>query len=443
MNNLARSTPTLLCGLLYLTLITASANAAAGVFGLERIRQAEELPSPVPPHFGLGAKTAVEPRLHDFGFTLVEPDRRTIRELAPFSSLVDIAWDHPELADLAAYARSYGLKVLISLHTLFFRPDDPGAPLPHWSLRHDFAERWTAFVEHNLEVLGPGTVWGFYLADEPFWNEILSTELIEADRAVKESFPLIPTVTSMCSFDLDIAPWDLPEDLFDIVGFQSYAVPEDPNTDPAYQYYLHLMLDKFAGRDHLIVADAWWSDLHHGEAGFDLQTLIERAGQYRRVAEDIGAVALGAFLWQSVPGATGLRELPEEVLREYIAIGSGISGRCGVPATVRPLAGGTALFLHACRFYVTARWRNPATGEEGAAVARPLTRDTGMFWFSDPSNIELTVKLLDGRTVNGHWWVFWSHMTSLEVWLEVTDTQTGTVVTYTDPAMDTAAFADL
>ncbi len=291
--------------------------------------------------------------------------------------------------------------------------------------------------------MGPGTVWGFYLADEPFLNEIPLADLIEADAAVKAAFPLIPTVTSMCSFDIDAAPWDLPEDLFDVVGYHAYAVPEDPNTDPDYQYYLYLLLEKFAGRDYLIVADAWWSEPYHGEAGFELETLVERAGQYRRVADDVGAVALGAFLWHSVPGATGLRELPEELLRQYIDIGSEISGRCGVPGAVRALAGETALFLQDCRFYVTAHWRNPANGEEGDAVARPFTRDTGMFWFFDPSNIELTVKVLDGTSFNGHWWVFWSQMTTLEVWLEVADTEAGTMVTYAEPAADTASFPDL
>ncbi len=448
MNRFARSTPALFVALFVMPLTAAAASAAPGVFGLGGIRlegvRHHRLAPPEPSSLGLAAKKAGEPRLRDFGIALVEIDRETIRELAPFSSLIDVAWDHPELAELAAEARLYGVRLMISLYELFFvRDEAPGASLPPWSLRPDYAERWKGFIERNLEILGPGTVWGFYLADEPFLNQIPPAALIEADQAVKEVFPLIPTVTSMCYLDVEAAPWDLPGDLLDIVGYHAYAVPEDPNTDPDYQHYLQLLLEKFPGRETMIVADAWWSEAYHGAAGFDVQTLIERAGQFRRVAEDVGAVALGAFLWQSFPGATGLRELPEEVVREYVRVGSGISGKCGVPGAVRPLAGETVLFLQDCRFYVRARWRNPATGEEGTAVARPLTRDTGMFWFFDPANIELTVKLLDGTPINGHWWVFWSHMTSLEVWLEVTDTATGKVMTYTDPAVDTAAFADL
>lgn len=170
--------------------------------------------------------------------------------------------------------------------------------------------------------------------------------------------------------------------------------------------------------------------------------MAARASQYRRVAENIGAVALGAFVWESFPGGTGLRELPEEVIREYIRIGSDITGRCGVPGALPALAGETALFFHDCRFRATVHWRHPATGEEGEGTAVSLTRDTGMFWFFEPSNIELTLKVLNGRSLNGHWWIFWSHMTNLEVWLEVKDTETGLAVTYTEPATDTAAFAD-
>ncbi len=228
--------------------------------------------------------------------------------------------------------------------------------------------------------------------------------------------------------------------VLDIVGFHAYAVPEDPNTDPTYQHYLTLLLEKFQDREYVIVADAWWAEQRHGEAGLAPEELAERASQYRRVAEEIDAVALGAFLWQTLPEGIGLRDLPEEVVREYIRIGAEVAGRCGVPAEVGTLAGETALFLHGCRFHATVHWRNPETGEEGDGIAVSLSRDTGVFWFFGPSNIELTVKLLDGETLNGHWWVFWSHMTDLEVWLELTDTESGSVVRYTEPGSDTMAF---
>jgi hypothetical protein len=43
-----------------------------------------------------------------------------------------------------------------------------------------------------------------------------------------------------------------------------------------------------------------------------------------------------------------------------------------------------------------------------------LTRDSGFFWFFDESNIEVTIKILDGRGVNGKYWIFLSSMTDLK-----------------------------
>ncbi len=413
--------------------------ATASIFGSAASDEAAPWPaldtsSPEPDATTMEA--VVAPSLKDFGFALATVDRQTIRELAPFSSLVDIPWDHPELAELVTYARSYDMKALISVHGLFF---DHNATRS-WFLRPDYHQRWQEFVGHQREILGYGSVWAFYLVDEPFWNEVPLADLITANATVKQSFPLIPTMASMNRHDIDAAPSDLPSELFDIAGYHAYATPEDPNTDPDYQHYLRLFQNRFAGRDFVIVADAWWQDHPHGTVGLQPSHLAERAGQYRRVAEDIDAIALGAFIWQGLPGSLGLRELPEDVQRQYIRIGSEISDKCGVPESMSPLAGETALFLQGCRFYATAHWRDPATGQQGEGVGVRLTKDSGVFWFFEPSNVELTVKLLDGGEHNGHWWVFWSHMTSLEVWLEVTDASTGARIRYLAPGADTAAF---
>jgi hypothetical protein len=46
-------------------------------------------------------------------------------------------------------------------------------------------------------------------------------------------------------------------------------------------------------------------------------------------------------------------------------------------------------------------------------------------------NPEVFVKMLDGRVVNGHFWVFFAGLTDLEYTLEVTDMTTGSVKSYT------------
>jgi hypothetical protein len=50
-----------------------------------------------------------------------------------------------------------------------------------------------------------------------------------------------------------------------------------------------------------------------------------------------------------------------------------------------------------------------------------LTGQSGYFWFFDSSNVEVTIKILDGRFVNGHFWVFVASMTDVPFTLTVID----------------------
>lgn len=98
------------------------------------------------------------------------------------------------------------------------------------------------------------------------------------------------------------------------------------------------------------------------------------------------------------------------------------------------------------RFKVTVAWKT-AQGS-GAGQAGRLTQDTGYFWFFSPTNLELTVKVLNGCSLNNRYWVFLSGLTNVEATVTVTDTEKGTTKTYTNPAnttfrtrLDTNAFA--
>lgn len=98
------------------------------------------------------------------------------------------------------------------------------------------------------------------------------------------------------------------------------------------------------------------------------------------------------------------------------------------------------------RFQVSVTWQD-FQGNTGVGQALPLTADTGMFWFFHPANIELVVKVLDARTVNGHFWVFYGALSNVAYTIEVVDTATGAVRTYENPSGvfaslgDTTAFA--
>lgn len=107
-------------------------------------------------------------------------------------------------------------------------------------------------------------------------------------------------------------------------------------------------------------------------------------------------------------------------------------------ATCAP--GPTDLCLNGGRFRVSLSWK--AQGTQGAGQAVPLTSDTGYFWFFGPANVEVVVKVLDGRGLNGHFWVFFGALTNVEYEITVFDTQTGNSRTYKNPAGRFGSVAD-
>jgi hypothetical protein len=102
--------------------------------------------------------------------------------------------------------------------------------------------------------------------------------------------------------------------------------------------------------------------------------------------------------------------------------------------------GATGLCLDASRFRVEVAFQAP--GLSGTGQAAPLTADTGAMWFLSPENLELAVKVLDGRALNGHFWLFSAGMSDFRYTITVTDTATGAVKTYTNPSGHVGSFAD-
>ena len=102
------------------------------------------------------------------------------------------------------------------------------------------------------------------------------------------------------------------------------------------------------------------------------------------------------------------------------------------PESVGCTPSATTLCLLSSRFAVEVEWRNqhvnPATTGAGTAVAN--SDQTGFFWFFNSSSIELVVKIVDGRGLNGKFWVFYGALSDVEYTITVTDKQTGAVKTY-------------
>lgn len=109
----------------------------------------------------------------------------------------------------------------------------------------------------------------------------------------------------------------------------------------------------------------------------------------------------------------------------------------------------TALCLQDGRFRVEVAWTDFQGGSgAGRPIPLPDREDSGLFWFFDPANIELTVKVLDACALNDHFWVFVASGSTVEYTITVTDTRSGVTRTYGNelgsvPSLlpDTAAFA--
>ena len=108
------------------------------------------------------------------------------------------------------------------------------------------------------------------------------------------------------------------------------------------------------------------------------------------------------------------------------------------------------------RGYITIDNSNSVFDDPGNEVITNLCddlglADTGEFFFSDASNTEFLIKVLDGvngTNAFGNFWVFDAATTNVEHTLRVTDTVTGATTTYGDPlsssfpaVTDTQAFA--
>ncbi len=144
------------------------------------------------------------------------------------------------------------------------------------------------------------------------------------------------------------------------------------------------------------------------------------------------SVSMEADLQSSAVASVTQPDLPA-VLESVAAASSAL------PACV---AGPTTLCLNSNRFQVSVSWHVPSQGTSGVGMAMPLTGDTGSFWFFSGNNVELVIKVVDGRPVNNRFWVFYGALSNVEYRITVTDTVSGTVKTYFNPNLNLASVAD-
>ena len=159
------------------------------------------------------------------------------------------------------------------------------------------------------------------------------------------------------------------------------------------------------------------------------------AGTYQNTLETLGTSDIDPSANDHKVYARGVGNIVDEVL-ELVEI---------TPPPCQPDA--TTLCLNDGRFQVRADWTD-SHGNEGNGMAILPSDDSGEFWFFEPNNTEMVIKVLDGCAINQSYWVYAAGLTDVELTVEVTDTSTGELREYDnplgtpfEPILDTAAFA--
>lgn len=178
-----------------------------------------------------------------------------------------------------------------------------------------------------------------------------------------------------------------------------------------------------------------WSDESSDETGFLIELRTPSSGAWVPLA----TLPPNTTAWELEPLLTGV---PHSF--RIRALGSQASSPPSEVVSLTPQApdapcgGSPGVLCLQDRFRVTVDWNNPhKPGDFGIGTAAAFEGDqSGTFWFFQPANVELIVKVLDATTFNDHFWVFHGALTDVEYWVSVLDTHTGIAKTYYNPPFD-------
>jgi PKD repeat protein len=151
----------------------------------------------------------------------------------------------------------------------------------------------------------------------------------------------------------------------------------------------------------------------------------------------LGTIPAGAgpdWFWDFGDGRSSTAAAPEhawDAAGDYTVSLSSAGESVSASVTVSPAE---ILRLFAAHpFEISIDAVNPHDGQTYPSRAVGISDRFGWFSFpeitGDPANPEVTVKLLEARA-DGHYWIFWSAMTSLEYTMTVRDVTTGHVEVY-------------
>lgn len=153
------------------------------------------------------------------------------------------------------------------------------------------------------------------------------------------------------------------------------------------------------------------------------------------------------FDWQGSPvggdvevvrdSQVSLPDVGMDEFGNFVVIWKGSSGN-QIRRFAAPCVFGPTAELASGRFQAESCWR----GTGGPAGLLPLTEPSTAFWFFEDGLPDQAVKVLDGRAVNGYFWVFGTSLSTFQSLVRVTDTATGAVRLYLSRPGEMASFAD-
>ncbi|MEM1178814.1 MAG: DUF4397 domain-containing protein [Acidobacteriota bacterium] len=94
------------------------------------------------------------------------------------------------------------------------------------------------------------------------------------------------------------------------------------------------------------------------------------------------------------------------------------------------------------RFRIESTWTD-FDGNSGVGRQLNLTQNGGYFYFFSPDNVELVVKIVDGRGFNGNFWFFLGALSNAQFEVTATDTLTGTTQTYRNELGEFGSIGDI
>jgi Domain of unknown function (DUF4331) len=304
-------------------------------------------------------------------------------------------------------------------------PTDPNAVISMWSSTW---RRQTTTLQSNGSVpVGTGTWVQVSRLGNPLINEVI------IPLGLKDQFNATQPNADLANYGTYVLNPELPGILNALFGI---SVPPTPRND------LLILVQGIPGvtqRPNEVISDQLRLNVAIPTTpAASINTLGVIAGDDggypngRRLQDDVLDIAL-----RVVAGVL----LPDFNISPNNALGDGVDGPdvpylASFPYVAAPHSGfdrihANAAQLQSGRFTMAVTWTKP-DGSTGTGQPVGEALNTQGFWFFSPDNIELTVKVLDGRAINGHFWVFYGSMTDVAFTLTVTDTTTGAQKVYTN-----------